>query len=168
MGLSNKQRIFVAEYLKCWNASEAAKRAGYKGKANVVGPRLLANVSIQEEIKSRLKESVMEANEALSRLAEQARCAYSAYIQADGTVDLAQMKADGMMHLIAGIKPTKHGNEVKFYDGQTALVTIARHHGLLTERVDVTSGGERLRVVLKWTDDGSNLAPSSSETEGSS
>jgi len=30
MKLSNMQRVFVEEYLSCWNGTEAARRAGYK------------------------------------------------------------------------------------------------------------------------------------------
>ena len=33
--LTAQQRRFVAAYLECLNASEAARRAGYKTKANV-------------------------------------------------------------------------------------------------------------------------------------
>src|SRR5690606_35612738 len=29
--LTAKQRRFIDEYLRCWNATEAAQRAGYKG-----------------------------------------------------------------------------------------------------------------------------------------
>ena len=49
--LNNKQRKFIAEYLKDQNATQAAIRAGYAKKdADVQGPRLLGNVSIKAEI----------------------------------------------------------------------------------------------------------------------
>ena len=32
-GLTDKQRAFVSQYLICWNASEAARRAGYSVKS---------------------------------------------------------------------------------------------------------------------------------------
>ena len=73
MALSNKQRVFVAEYIKCWNASEAARRAGYTGDANTVGPRLLANVGIAAAIKARVDEITMGADEINARLTEQGR-----------------------------------------------------------------------------------------------
>jgi hypothetical protein len=50
--LTPKQLRFVDEYLIDLNASAAARRAGYRGDANTVGPRLLANVGIQSGIQA--------------------------------------------------------------------------------------------------------------------
>ncbi|MDO8983027.1 terminase small subunit [Cypionkella sp.] len=48
---SDRQKAFVREYLLSGNASDAYRKAGYSAKdANVAGPRLLANVRIQEAI----------------------------------------------------------------------------------------------------------------------
>lgn len=50
--LTNKQSQFCIEYIKDYNSSAAAVRAGYSKKgANVSGPRLLSNVSIANKIK---------------------------------------------------------------------------------------------------------------------
>ncbi len=55
MALSNKQKAFVAEYLLCWNASEAARRSGYSARtARQQGARLLTNANIQTAIQARL------------------------------------------------------------------------------------------------------------------
>lgn len=49
--LSNKQRIFVEEYLVDLNATQAAIRAGYSERtAYSVGQRLLKNVEIQRAV----------------------------------------------------------------------------------------------------------------------
>jgi len=69
MPLTNKRIAFVEHYLSCWNASEAARRAGYK-QAHSQGPRLLENVDVQAYVKARLAESAMCADEVLSRLTE--------------------------------------------------------------------------------------------------
>lgn len=53
MALNDKQRLFVAEYLKDFNASAAYKRAGYKAKgasANTNASRLLTNAEVAAEI----------------------------------------------------------------------------------------------------------------------
>jgi phage terminase small subunit len=53
--LNPKQARFVAEYLKDLNASASCLRAGYRTKnPNVVGPRLLAQVSIREAVDAAL------------------------------------------------------------------------------------------------------------------
>lgn len=137
MPLNDKQTTFLAEYLKCWNASEAARRAGYSERtASEQGSRLLANASISAEIERRKTEIIMSADEVLARLTEQGRAAYSAYFTADGAVDLGKLIADGKAYLIKKIKPTKEGLEVEFYDAQSALVMLAKANGL--DRIELT------------------------------
>ncbi|MBB6446543.1 terminase small subunit [Bacillus benzoevorans] len=49
--LTEKQVAFVIEYLKDFNATQAAIRAGYsKNGADVQGSRLLGNVRVQESL----------------------------------------------------------------------------------------------------------------------
>ena len=135
MALNPKRRIFIEEYLKCWNATEAARRAQYK-HPNVKGCQLVKVSEIDAEIKRRLKEVQMEADEVLARISEIARAEYAPYILESGTINLAQMIADGKAHLIKGIKETKHGQEVTFHDSQKALTDMARRHGLFKDRTD--------------------------------
>jgi len=122
--LTNKQRIFIDEYLKCFNASEAARRAGYTGAADVIGPRLLGYVGIKSQIDQRLSESQMSADEALQLLAEMAR----------------------------GEKPTKKfisdKEDSETFDTLGAIDKILRVHGRYKDNVDVTSGGEKITVRL--------------------
>lgn len=74
MALNNRQRVFVEEYLKCWNATESAKRAGYSPKtAYSIGQENLKKPEIESAIKARVSEIAMSANEVLLGLAEQAR-----------------------------------------------------------------------------------------------
>lgn len=134
---TNRQQIFVNEYLKLWNASEAARRAGYSGRtAASQGQRMLRNVEILAEIERRKAELVMSADEVLLRLTEQGRASYADYFAPDGTVKLEQMIADGKGHLIKKIKPTKEGLEIEFYDAQAALALLAKAHGL--DRIELT------------------------------
>ena len=72
MPLNHKRQKFVEEYLKCWNATEAARRADYK-HPNTQGPRLLVDVCIKALIQERLDELHMSADEVLKRLADIAR-----------------------------------------------------------------------------------------------
>lgn len=66
-GLTEKQKMFVLEYLVDLNATAAAKRAGYSEKtAEEQGCRLLRNVKVQEA----LKEAQQERSEKLSLSAE--------------------------------------------------------------------------------------------------
>lgn len=136
--LNRKQQVFVEEYLKCWNASEAARRAGYKGKANVVGPRLLANVSIQAAIEARLDELKMGADEVLIRLAEQARfdpLKFATINEDKVYIDLAELKRAGLGSIVKKIAYDKFGNlVVEFHDAQAAQRLIGQHHRLFATR----------------------------------
>jgi phage terminase small subunit len=141
--MNTKQQIFVNEYLKCWNASEAARRAGYNGDANTVGPRLLANVGIKDEIKQRVTELTMTANEALVRLAEQARGDIGNFLKFEEGVrlpllDLKGANEKGLLHLVKKFKYNSEGQpEIELYDAQAALVHIGRVHGLFSDKVEV-------------------------------
>lgn len=73
-GLPASQRRFVEEYTRDWNATRAAKAAGYSEKtARVQGPRMLSNVAIQEAVSARLNELSMKPNEVLARTTMMAR-----------------------------------------------------------------------------------------------
>jgi len=135
--MNAKQRAFVEHYLQCWNASEAARRAGYSEKtARQTGSRLLTYADIQEAIEERKQELLMSSDEVLLRLAEQARADYSDYLTRWGEVDMDRLIADGKAHLIKGIKHTLHGMNVEFYDAQAALQLVGKSHKLFTEKVE--------------------------------
>lgn len=74
--MTPKRTRFVAEYLVDLNASAAARRAGYKGDPNTVGPRLLANVgtatAVREAMEARSKRLEADADWVLRRLAAEA------------------------------------------------------------------------------------------------
>jgi phage terminase small subunit len=72
--LTTKRIAFVEHYLSCWNATEAARRAGYKEKwLHTNASKLLQDTTIQELIKARVTEMCMGSDEVLTRLAEIAR-----------------------------------------------------------------------------------------------
>ena len=136
--LSYKQRVFVEQYLKCWNATEAARLAGYK-HSNVQGPRLLVNVGIQAAIEARLADLTMSANEVLVRLADQARSSMAdfVYVTKDGQIKISLANA-AKLHLIRKISLTAEGGlQIELYDAQDALKLIGQHHKLFTQKHEV-------------------------------
>ena len=133
--LNAQQRAFADEYLKDFNATQAAIRAGYSEKtAYAQGHRLLKNAEIAEHIEARLSDITMSANEVLLRLAEQARGEHGRYIHEDGYVEIDKLVKDGKAHLIKAVKPGQWGTVYEFYDAQSALALIGKHHKLFTER----------------------------------
>jgi phage terminase small subunit len=151
-GLNNKQRVFVEEYLKCWNATEAARRAEY-AHPNKQGPKLLVNLGISEAIEARIAELKMSADEVLLRLTEQARGEYGQYIGKNGQVDLSKLIEDGKSHLIKNVKRDRHGHlVVEFYDAQSALVHLGKAHALFTDNVDHSVKIDGKLVILPTQD----------------
>jgi len=77
----------------------------------------------------------MTPEQVIDRLDSQARAEYAEYIDDDGEVDLAAMRAAGKMHLVKGIKYDRKGRTmVEFYDAQQALVHMGKHYKLFTEQ----------------------------------
>jgi len=70
--LTDQRRVFVEEYLECWNATEAARRAEYK-HPNKYGPFLVKLGIVSDLIQRRLAEKAMTADEVLFRLTMMAR-----------------------------------------------------------------------------------------------
>lgn len=137
MALNNKQRIFVEEYLKCFNASEAARRAGYTGAANIVGPRLLSNVGIKQAVEIRIAETVMSADEVLLRLADMARATLADFVSDAGEIDMKAAKRAGKLHLVKSYTVTdKGGQRIELHDAQAALALIGRQHKLFVDKVE--------------------------------
>ena len=141
MALSAKRRVFIEEYLRCWNASEAARRAGYRTRANTAGRRLMSNADIQAEIKARIAERAMGADEVLERLAEHARGTMADFLEVRSNwvrLDIEQAKQAGVLHLIKKFRQTKQGTEVELYDAQAALQLLGKHLGLFKDLTELT------------------------------
>ena len=105
MALSAKQRAFIDEYLQCWNASEAARRAGYSERsAGAIGHENLKKPEIKAEIERRVADLAMSADEALIRLGEIGRADIGAWLTDDGYIDIAAMKAARATAMIRKVK----------------------------------------------------------------
>ena len=148
MSHNNRQRVFIEEYLQCWNASEAARRAGYSLKtAYSIGQENLKKPEIKEAIEARIAEKVMSANEVLDRLSQHARGSMEDFIHPESmSVDLAAAQRNQKLHLIKKVKYITRTDddsqtetvEFELYDAQAALVKLGQFHRLFIERVEST------------------------------
>jgi phage terminase small subunit len=74
MALTRKQQVFIAEYLRDFNATRSAIAAGYSQKtAYSIGQENLNKPEIKQVIDATIAEKSMTANEVLTRLADIAR-----------------------------------------------------------------------------------------------
>src|SRR5690606_10986750 len=142
-GVTPKQKAFIDEYLKVFNATQAAIRAGYsEASANNIGPENLVKSSIAAEIQRRVAERTMTTNEALIRLRERATFVFSPYIVYEDiqiSVDVNRLIADGHGHMIRAVRQTRDGPLVDFTNPDDALTQIIKVLGLFN---DPASGRE--------------------------
>lgn len=114
MKLTDKQNMFVAEYLIDLNATQAAIRAGYSEKtAAEQAARLLGNVNVQKALQQRMKDR--EARTAITAdrvLKELAKPAFSEGKDIPGW---------------EGLRPS---------DRLKALELIGKHMSMFVERID--------------------------------
>ena len=150
--LNAKQRLFVQEYLSCLNASEAARRAGYKGRANTVGRRLLSNGVIKEIVNNQLKERLVDADKVIDMLKEQITADLSNfvvmaeepvldrkgnYVGDRQVIHVKQEFFEKYGYLVKGIYPARGGGfSVELYDKQKAIELIGKHYGLFVDKID--------------------------------
>jgi phage terminase small subunit len=157
--MTDLQKRWVEEYTVDFNATAAARRAGYQAPQQAAyrnrdTPELMAAV------KERMEELKMSADEATLRQAQLARASMDDFYRVveddQGHVrtvfDLAGALQAGKGHLIKKIKWTKHGPHVELYNARKANETILEMHGALgakgTEEdpkhvvVDLTGGDE--------------------------
>lgn len=157
VGLKPKHQAFVAEYLTCWNATEAYRRVYPKSSdaaAASNGYKLLRNAEIAEAIRQHLQAKAMSAAEVVSLLSDQARADLGDYLSDNGEIDIAAMKAAKATKLLRKVKRTvRRGTtpaggewenetvEVELLNQQTALDMIAKAHGLYKQTVDIHHSG---------------------------
>lgn len=148
--LTPKQELFVAEYLKDKNATQAYLRAGYKAKdADTAGPRLVGvcREHIQAALKAQVEQVRVDANEILKELLSLATLDLTeAYDESGNLKPLSQIplrirkaisvidtyyeKVDDETYV-----PVK---KIKFNDKVKALELLGKHLKLFTEKVEHT------------------------------
>lgn len=150
MTLTPRQAAFVAEYLIDLNATQAAVRAGYSAKtAHAAGPRLLANVGVQQAIQTgqvaRSTRTQVTADAVVSELAKLGFANMLDYIQIgpEGTagIDLRALtreQAAAIVELTTEDTYDRDGNltrrnKIKLADKRAALVDLGKHLGLFRE-----------------------------------
>ena len=150
MALTQKQRLFVDEYLIDLNATQAAIRAGYSpNNADKIGSELLGKTRVSDAIKTamaeRSKRTGINQDRILMELAK------IALVNPENVVnfDEATIREDALpedLAAVASVKvkrfPTKDGEgierEIKFYDKTKALDLAGRHLGMFKDKVELS------------------------------
>jgi len=170
--LTGKQRVFIAAYLSNgFNATEAARTAGYKGNTatlGAVGYENLRKPLIASEVNGRINEACASANEVLDTLTKQMRGSLVEVIRIAGDPELADALAGAGLdkllkkHKVRRVtRTTREGEEVveithefEIHDAQAAAVHVGKFHKLFTDKHEVGGvGGGPVRIEVEFVDE---------------
>lgn len=162
--MTPKQQRFVAEYLVDLNATQAAIRAGYaKGSADVTGARLLGNASVAAAVQAGQAKKLQSLDLTAERtMLEIKRIAFSdirkLFTDWGGLKPVHELSDDEAAllasvevlkkNLFAGDKKVDTIHKLKVWDKLKALEMLAKHFGVLEERVE-----HHGTITLKWDGD---------------
>lgn len=162
--LTKRQQRFVDEFLVDGNATRAAIRAGYAtSSASVQGSRLIGDANVAAEIASReadmLKACRLRAYRVLNEVAIIAHSDPDDYTVSDeGVLTLSPGAPPDAMRAVASIKRKvvyqKNGSvertvEYRLWDKNSALDKAMKHLGIISDKVDHTSGGKPISFTLR-------------------
>lgn len=150
--LTNKQRIFVNEYLIDLNATQAAIRAGYSEKtAAEIGYEYLRKPQIakavQEAMDKRVDKLEITSERVLAEIAKMAFFDVRKLFDADGAPIHITSLDDETAAAIAGLDVVTTGNQdigfanvlkIKLADKSKNLELLGRHLKLFTDKTEIT------------------------------
>lgn len=152
--VDRKHKKFLLEYLKDFNGTQAAIRAGYsKRSAAETASEILRKSNIAEALQAELSNMGMVANEILGRLTLQARADISEFVEfgSEPVIDktgthvgdrqVIHVKVDAFKqygHLVKSVSPAHGGGfRVEMYSAQEALELLGKAQRLFVEQFDV-------------------------------
>lgn len=168
--LTHKQAAFISEYLRDFNATQAAIRAGYSPKtAYSIGSELLR----KPEVLGIIRANIMSGEEAMLGITDIAR---------GNIADLMDITPSGFILKLTtedgGINPSTKlikkikqkvttflaksesdedreiiETEIELYSSHEAYRDIAKFHKLFVNQNDITSDGKQINVYLKSEND---------------
>lgn len=139
--------------------STAARIAGYRFP-HIVGVKVANRPEVRRAVKARTEEMAMGSQECLCRLGAHARADIADYADLVGLTDpkeirstLLKLQRQGKAGGIKRLTPTRFGLSVEMVDTQAALTTLAKHLGLLRDKLDITIqtpqfNTEKIRALL--------------------
>ncbi len=166
--LTQKQALFVREYLKDWNATRAAIRAGYSARtANRIGARLLTNVVISTAVEAAkakaLEEVEMEVEDILREYSALASSDITEFLDERGSLLPASEWPKRARRAVASVKVTKKNLtvgdgemddvvEIKLWNKNQALDSLSKIRGLMIDRKEVGKPGEFDSMTMEQID----------------
>lgn len=158
--LTPRQSAFVREYLVDLNAAQAAVRAGYSARAAAsCGPRLLKSpqvlAAVAQAQKERAQRLEVSADDVLRELVRIARVDVGEAFDDNGRLRPFRDIPEDTRRAISAVdvEELDEGGllkKVKCWDKVKALELLAKHLGLLRDKVEVSgSGGAPLVIEVR-------------------
>lgn len=154
MGLTAKQQIFIDEYLVSFNATDAARKAGYSERSiRAIASENLTKPDIKNEIERRLQEKHLTKDIILARLADMSLSNIADFADIKSSQDLKEVR--DIAHVIKKFKrkvtTNKDGEvfeeiELELYPADVNLERVGKHLGLFKDQIEV-SGNVGMRVI---------------------
>lgn len=140
--LSDSEQAFINEYMVDFDASKAAKRAGYLTNPAKSGRALLNSGTIRFIIMCRQQElrdvSQVTAQAVLHELSKIGFANIGDYVEFDNNVVTLRDSKDVDTSAISEVHSTQYGVKIKLYSKQAALESIGKHLGMFKEKVEIT------------------------------
>lgn len=168
---TDKQRLFIAYYVKCWNATKAYQKAYECSRtvALVNGPRLLGKARIKAEVirvrDELTQEALLDKRTLIQKWIDIAFADITDYVQfGTETVETVDDMGNPVEYkvsythlsdsneldgtLITEVKKGKDGITIKLADKMKALEFLSKHMDLLNEREVKQLQAEKLRIEI--------------------
>ena len=165
--LTEKQKLFVQEYLIDLNATQAAIRAGYKAtKKNtfeVIGYQLLQKTSVSEQIQLAMAERSRRTGINQDRVIQElARIAFvnpqnvinseDASVRADASEDDLACIQSVKVKTMDGDKGSSVEREVRLADKMRALELLGKHLGMFKDKIELDADMD-LNITVDYGDE---------------
>ncbi len=149
--MTDQEQVFVNTYLaNGFNARAAAAAANYVDPvANAW--RIRRNPGVSAAIEERLAEMTLSANEVLAELTAVAKSSLGDFLRVEAggyaVIDLSEAGKNGKMSVLKSYKfDRQSGMQIELYDKLAALDKLCKALGLYTQKIDVTSKGEQVKM----------------------
>ena len=157
MALTQKQKLFIDEYLIDLNATQAAIRAGYSpNNADKIGSELLGKTRVSDAIKTALAERSSRSGVRAARVVQE--LAKIAFVNATEVIDpkTAMVREDALPEDTAAIQFVKVKTfgedglerEIKMADKLKALELLGRHLGIFKDKMELSGGLDAEKTKL--------------------
>ena len=164
--LTEKQRLFCVYYIKCFNATKAAMKAGYsKNSAGEQGYQLLQKPSIKSEIQrlkqNKLNRAMLSEDDIFQKYIDIAFADITDYLEFSSqevqgeygsyTKNVVKLKNSNELDgsLISEISEGKDGIKIKLQDKMKALQCLSDRMDLLSTSVKAKLNIEMLKLEME-------------------